>query len=230
VPSVSKHKRGAANEVRWPLPAGSPEAGAVLTLTYHGTHFYLLDVAGGKLLVDAGWPGSLPTLASKLKAYQLDGRQIKYVWPTHLHPDHAGLVQEVKQAWGTRLVIHAAQIPYLPELAALFVKKGGYVPIQVEAQDLILNDDNRPQLAALGLHGQIIPTPGHSDDSYALVLDDGAAFVGDLTWPALADEAHAATVRASWQALRDHGAHTIYSGHGRPTPIETLSADLDQLG
>jgi ribonuclease/clavin/mitogillin len=202
----------------------------VLTLTYHGTHFYLLDAAGGKLLVDAGWPGSLSTLASKLKAYQIDGRQIKYVWPTHLHPDHAGLVQEVKRAWGARLVIHAGQMPYLPELAALFVKKGGYVPIQVEAPDIILTDGNRPQLAALGVQGEIIHTPGHSNDSYSLVLDDGAAFVGDLTWPALADEDRAATVRASWQALLDRGARTIYPGHGGPTPVESLRPYMGLLG
>ncbi len=96
----------------------------VLTVTYHGTHYYLLDARGGKLLVDAGWPGSLATLTSKLKAYRIEGQQIKYVLPTHLHPDHAGLVQEVKQAWGTRLLIHAIQLPFLPQLAATYAKKG----------------------------------------------------------------------------------------------------------
>jgi ribonuclease/clavin/mitogillin len=202
----------------------------ILTLTYHGTHFYLLEAAGGKLLVDAGWPGSLATLASKLKTYRLDGGQIKYVWPTHLHPDHAGLVQEVKQAWGTRLVIHAAQVAYLPDLAALFAKKGGYVPVQVEAGDTVLTDDNRRQLRALGIEGEIIATPGHSDDSFSLVLDTGEAFVGDLTLPQLASEDAAPTVRASWQALVEHQAKVIYPGHAGPFGIEAireyLAADM----
>ncbi len=194
----------------------------LVTLTYHSTHFYLIDAAGGKLLIDAGWPGSLPTLASRLKAYRLAGTDIKYVWPTHLHPDHAGLVQEVKQAWGARLLIHAAQVPHLGALAALFAKKGGYVPIQVAPDDIVLTGDGRSQLKALGVSGTILATPGHSDDSFSLVLDTGAAFTGDLPPPMLADAEGGATVRASWQALADHSARVIYPAHTDPFAMEVI--------
>ena len=50
--------------------------------------------------------------------------------------------------------------------------------------------------------------------SVSLLLDDGSAFTGDLTPPALADENAAATVAASWRLLREHGATRIYPGHG----------------
>jgi glyoxylase-like metal-dependent hydrolase (beta-lactamase superfamily II) len=200
---------------------------AVLTLSYHGTHYYLLDVTGGKLLVDAGWPGSLPTLASKLKAYRIDGHAIRYVLPTHYHPDHAGLVQEVKQAWGARLIIHEAQLPYVPQLATLYAKKGGYVPIRVEASDLVLGQDNRVQLLAMGLQGEVILTPGHSDDSVSLVIDDGKAFVGDLPPPFMAGDANALAVRTSWETLRSLGARTIYHAHSGAFTIEQVSQYLD---
>ena len=32
----------------------------------------------------------------------------------------------------------------------------------------------------MGIHGRIIHTPSHSEDSISLVLDDGNCFVGDL--------------------------------------------------
>lgn len=32
----------------------------------------------------------------------------------------------------------------------------------------------------MGISGEIVPTPGHSDDSISVVLDDGSAFTGDL--------------------------------------------------
>jgi hypothetical protein len=40
----------------------------MLTLTLRATHYYLLPLRRGHLLVDAGWPGTLPLLASRLKA------------------------------------------------------------------------------------------------------------------------------------------------------------------
>jgi endoribonuclease LACTB2 len=194
----------------------------VITLTYHSTHFYVLEVGSGKLLVDAGWPGSLPTLAARLKAYRLDGRQIKYVLPTHFHPDHAGLVQEVKQAWGARLIVHALQLPFVPQLAEHYAKKGGYLPVQVEPHDVVLQGSTRAALTALGLNGEVIATPGHSDDSISLVLDTGEAFVGDLPPPHIAGEGNADTVRASWQALLARGARTIYPAHTGPVSMDTI--------
>ncbi len=48
---------------------------------------------------------------------------------------------------------------------------------------------SRAFLARIGILGEIISTPGHSDDSVTLILDQGVAFTGDLTPPfALADD------------------------------------------
>jgi len=66
----------------------------------------------------------------------------------------------------------------------------------------------------IGIAGEIVPTPGHSDDSVSLVLDDGSAFTGDLTPLALAGEEGWNAVVASWQRLRALGANRIYPGHG----------------
>jgi glyoxylase-like metal-dependent hydrolase (beta-lactamase superfamily II) len=69
--------------------------------------------------------------------------------------------------------------------------------------------------------GEIVPTPGHSEDSVTLVLDDGAAFTGDLTAPILTPQDPADLSDQSWQRLRAAGARTSYPGHGPPGPIPT---------
>ncbi len=76
-------------------------------------------------------------------------------------------------------------------------------------------DESRSLLRRIGFSGEIIHTPGHSDDSVSLLLDDGSAFTGDLTPPFLAaDEDQAVVLRSSWQRLRERGATRIYPGHG----------------
>ncbi len=187
----------------------------LVRLTYRSTHSFLIDLANGKLMVDAGWPGSLGALQSQLRAYGIQPAEIKFVLITHTHPDHAGLAQDIKQMAGARLILHSKQVPYLPELEASFRGKGGYTPIVVEPGDIVLSAGNRPVLAALGIRGEVIETPGHSEDSISLVLDSGLAFIGDLHLPQFAsDEAAAALTRDSWRKLLNQGARTFYPAHG----------------
>ena len=63
----------------------------------------------------------------------------------------------------------------------------------------------------------------HSDESVSLVLDDGSAFTGDLTHPALIAEEPANVVSASWQLLRERGANRVYPGHG---PVRPMHAEV----
>jgi endoribonuclease LACTB2 len=65
-----------------------------------------------------------------------------------------------------------------------------------------------------------VPTPGHSDDSVSLLLDDGSAFTGDLTPPELTEERNADVAAASWRLLRRPGAVRVYPGHGPVRPME----------
>jgi len=178
-------------------------------------------------MVDAGWPSSLPALKSQLRGYGIQPAEIRYVLITHTHPDHAGLAQEIKQLAGARLILHEKQIPLLPELAASFKSKGGYTPIMVEPSDIVLGRNTRRVLAGLGIQGEVIETPGHSDDSVSLALDSGLGFIGDLHLPQFAsDEAAVAKTRASWQKLLAHGVKTFYPAHGEPFPAAVVENAL----
>ena len=85
----------------------------ILSLAVKSTHFFLLDCKGGKLLLDAGW--ELSQFTAQLSRYQIPIRDIRYVMFTHTHPDHAGLVQDIRSQSGAKLIIHSVQIPYLAE-------------------------------------------------------------------------------------------------------------------
>ena len=195
-----------------------------LTLTVNSTHYFLVDCQGGKLLVDAGW--DLARFTSRLKAYKIPFSAIRYVMFTHHHPDHASLVQNVKQLSGAKLIIHARQIPFLADLGRYYEKKGGYEPIRVEKADLISPD--RAALASVGIQGEIVETPGHSDDSVSLVLDSGAAFIGDLPWPEYAAPENASAVLESWGKLVSRGAKVFYHSHTAPIPVERIKALLSR--
>jgi glyoxylase-like metal-dependent hydrolase (beta-lactamase superfamily II) len=189
-----------------------------LTLTVNSTHYYLIGCRGGKLLVDAGW--DLAKFANRLKAYQVPFSAIQYVMFTHHHPDHAGLVQNIKDLSGAKLIIHQKQLPFLADLSRYYEKKGGYEPIRVEKDDLVSPD--RAALESIGIQGEIVETPGHSDDSVSLVLDNGAAFIGDLPWPEYASPENASTVLESWEKLLSRGAKVFYHSHTGPIPAERI--------
>ena len=188
---------------------------------YDSTNYYVLAGAAGRLLVDVGFPGTLPKLLAALQRKGLALADLTAVVATHYHPDHAGLLGELKQKGLPPLVLEP-QVSAIPLLAG-YVKPGsGYVPLDPAANAALPLAQSRAWLARLGLAGEFLHTPGHSADSVSLVLDDGAAFTGDLTLPGFAkDEAAAAEVEASWASLKAHGARLLYPGHGptaRPLP------------
>jgi glyoxylase-like metal-dependent hydrolase (beta-lactamase superfamily II) len=182
-----------------------------------------VECRNGRLLVDAGWAGTLPQLQHALQRYGLTLPQIKYVMLTHHHPDHAGLTQEVKRAAGARLLIHERQIPFLRDLQTFYQRKGGYSPIVVARDDLVVGShDSREKLRAIGVEGEIVETPGHSDDSVSLVLEDGAAFTGDLYLPNMVEEDKTEAVRSSWRKLLRLNVQTVYPGHAKPFPMKYI--------
>ncbi len=198
----------------------------LVTITIRSTHYYLVDTGQGKLMVDAGWAGSLPELKRQLQRYNIGMEQIRYVMITHHHPDHAGLAQEIKQACGARLIILEKQIPFLERLQEFYAGKGGYLPIRVEADDLVLSTPNREALSRIRVQGEIVETPGHSDDSVSLVLDSGMAFTGDLHPPDFVTDEARATTCESWKKLLRLNARMIYPAHGSAFPVDRLTNSL----
>lgn len=184
----------------------------IVNVGYDSTNYYIIEAKSGKLLVDCGWPGTLPKFTAELKRKGISISEIKYLLVTHFHPDHAGLTQELKNQ-GIKLIVLECQTDFIPPFADFFENKNfPYVPITQKDNLVLKMEDSRKFLASIGLDGEILHTPGHSDDSVTLVLDEGFAFTGDLH-PSLMD-IDDATTRQSWDKIRLHKIIRIFPGHG----------------
>lgn len=193
-------------------------APTIVNVGYRSTNFYVVSAGRSRLLVDLGWPGTFETLRANLARRDVPLSEIRYGLATHYHMDHAGLAQELKLA-GVPLLVVAGQEPAIPLLKQHMKPVDHFVDITLHDNVTIAAENSRAFLAGIGIAGQIVHTPGHSDDSVSLLLDSGAVFTGDLTHPAVATEETAAEVARSWAILRDLGATTIYPGHGPPRPL-----------
>ena len=192
----------------------------VITLAHKSTNCYLIQAQDGWLMIDTGWPDTFSQLLQLLSQNNIAVNEINYLVVTHYHPDHAGLTQILKDL-GTSLIVHEYQVPYISKLNLLFKKnpKANFRDIMSAGNIVVNEEESRNFLASIGIDGEIISTPGHSDDSISLILDDGSAFIGDL--PA-ADHVEAyddIVIEDSWDMIKKHQIKKIYPGHGEAYEI-----------
>jgi endoribonuclease LACTB2 len=185
----------------------------IVNVGYRSTNYWVISAGSSCLLVDIGWPGSLGIMLSNLKRMDIPLKEIKYALATHYHIDHAGLGQELKQE-GVPLLVLDVQVSAIPLMKTWTKPQDHYLEITTHGNTVIPISESRALLKKIGILGEIVHTPGHSDDSVSLLLDDGSVFTGDLTHPAFIGTEDAATVNESWRLLRERGATRVYPGHG----------------
>jgi endoribonuclease LACTB2 len=185
----------------------------ILYVGYDSTNYYLILEKTARLLIDVGWPGTLPKLLATLKHKSVTLQEVSALLITHYHPDHAGLAQELKDQ-GVPLVVMETQLSAIPELRRHIKPSYPYREISLNGNVNLSLAESRHYLRRMGISGEIVSTPGHSADSVTLILDDGAAFTGDLTAPALATDETRREIERSWEKIRAHGAKMVYPGHG----------------
>lgn len=190
----------------------------VVNVGYRSTNFWVLSADRSRLLVDLGWPGRFAALRASLAQKGIPIAEIRYGLATHYHIDHAGCAQELKNQ-GMRLIVTPEQLAAIPLMKRWTKPADRYLDIATDDNMVIAIAESRAFLAALGFAGELVHTPGHSDDSVSLVLDDGSAFTGDLTPETMIGVEDADVVAQSWRKLRDLGATTVYAGHG---PVRAL--------
>lgn len=211
------------------------------------TNCYLLRAAEGWLMVDSGMPGSCAALSKHLAAFDIRLNDIRYLFLSHHHQDHAGSAAELLAVTGAQLIVHGACREYL-ESGRTHCERGttawvrgfarlmsgvslDYPAVKIRPGDIVVEKDDNRFLNSIGINGVILWTPGHSEDGIAIVLADGRAVVGDVAMrlapkplgnpkPLLADSMGA--VFKSWNKLERAGAKIIYPGHGKILLIDEL--------
>ena len=203
------------------------------------TNLYLLKLQEGWLLVDAGTRGSHKHLEQGLTSYKLHPEDIRLIVITHTHSDHVGGLREIVDRTRARVLVHAAEAdclrhgftpfprgtgPFSKGLSllgrSLMRKTAGYAPVH---PDIVI--DQTLDLGPYGISGHIALTPGHTEGSLSIMLQD-AALVGDTLfhvppwriYPPFANDETA--LAESWKYLLKSGCQTFYPAHGTPIPRE----------
>lgn len=163
------------------------------------TNAYLIDCNGGKLLFDTGEEGSFSPFLQELSENKISIEQIKWVMISHFHADHVGLVEELVSR-GVTFIVFGEQKNMLYEME---YKK----TVEKEISE------SRDFLHSIGIDGEVIATPGHSDDSISLYLDNGSIFVGDLP-VFVSNKTRDKVTQNSIKKVKALHPRVIYYGHG----------------
>jgi len=193
----------------------------IVNVGYRSTNYWVISAGRSRVLVDLGWPGTMGTMRANLTRAGIPLREIQYGLATHYHIDHAGLAQELKNA-GVPLLMIDVQVPLVHLMKRHIKARDHFTEISMEGNIVISISESRALLHRIGIAGEILHTPGHSEDSVSLLLDGGPVFTGDLTDPTMVGPEDPDIVRASWQLLKGRGAIQVYAGHGPIRPLPAL--------
>ncbi len=189
-----------------------------LELGPFATNCYIVGSESDKegMIIDPG--DEAKQILKRVKDLELD---IKLIVLTHGHLDHIGALEEVKEATGAELAIHADDACYLQErpLNAAF---GLSYPDTPPPNRLLNGGDNVDidDLRFLVLH-----TPGHTPGSICL-LGQGVVFSGDTLFnygigrtdfPGGSDSQLMNSLDTKLMTLPDNTI--VYPGHGPETTI-----------
>jgi glyoxylase-like metal-dependent hydrolase (beta-lactamase superfamily II) len=213
------------------------------------TNSFLIKAKDGYLLIDTSYYKEYDNFMNSLKKLNLNVKDIKYILLTHHHDDHSGFAARLVEDTNARLIVHKDSVAFLEKgtysveerplngCVGLIIGAYGifheftYPPVTVRDEDIVVSGNDPDLLKQIGIDGKIIHTPGHTNDSITVVLEDGNAFVGDAAMDLLNicmcehrpifinDESE---TFESWQKIREHGARMIYPAHGSSFPIEDL--------
>jgi glyoxylase-like metal-dependent hydrolase (beta-lactamase superfamily II) len=209
---------------------------------------YLLPADAGYVLVDTGGRGYEQRFFAVLARHAIAPRQITLIVLTHAHFDHAGGCRAIRDRCGAPVIVHRAEAALLVAGRAV-IPRGTHPHSRICSAlarrapwafrfapcvpDHVVHEDT--SLANFGLAARLVHTPGHSPGSLTVLLESGAAYVGDLCYnafplglgpivPVYADDLPG--VYASWRRLLAMGVRTIYPAHGRPLTAAALRAKL----
>ncbi len=186
----------------------------MIRLKYGNTNTFFIRSEKGGLLIDTDYAGTLPAFYKAIKANGIKVGDVGFVLATHWHPDHMGLVSELMKQ-GVRLLLPDVQKECVHFSDGIFARDGlPYQPVDETLATVISCGESREMLARMGISGEIIYTPSHSEDSISLLLDDGTCFAGDLE-PFENIEAYEdnAKLKADWDLIQSFGPKKVYFAH-----------------
>ncbi len=201
------------NEIPPPQPLGNGIFIVPLPLPFKSPPWvngYAIEANGGLLLVDCGadWAEGRRALEDGLSRLGLDQSAVHTLLVSHLHPDHVGMADRLREELGCRVVMHERadqgrlasynDTPgFLAQLRRVALAHGAppaaveraasaprpdYMPI-LDPPDHVVTDGDQIDLGG-ERHLNVLHTPGH-DDAHICLRDTrtGILFSGDHILP-----------------------------------------------
>jgi len=216
---------------------------------------FLLVNSKGCILIDTGLPGTEDKVDNVLKQLNLNFTDIKLIVITHAHIDHAGNTAKIKLLSGAPVIAHKGDLPYLMGekkmhfcstgwFGRLFSKTGAIQkPYKSFEPDILLTSKDEFNLKNYGFNGEIISTPGHTEGSISLIIENNKAVVGDLISSGILlggiirtnkakrppFEDNPLKVSQELRSISDRGVETFFMGHGGPLPQKEVLLHIEKL-
>lgn len=214
------------------------------------THVFLIQGGGGAVLVDTGSPGAADTILEQMEEHGVTPQDLRLILITHGHTDHFGSAAALRERTGAPVAAHKLDAQALRQgihqpdslkptgpLLALVMRLGAlrtlFVPDHVPTVEPDIAFETPFRLDPYGVAGQVIHTPGHTPGAVSVVLDDGAAIVGDMVMgqlmgllPRAGKPIVAWDLEQNQESVRKLQAlspRIIYTGHGGPFQAEDLA-------
>jgi hydroxyacylglutathione hydrolase len=171
------------------------ENSVVQPVKFGHANVFFIRTEDGQILVDAGMPGDPETLDEVFATAGVEPSSIRLIVVTHGHMDHMGLTAYAKEITGAKVLSHRSLSGRLARgeiedsvaqnmmgrfinfMAGIQEMTGG-ADIEGVAPDILVDD--RFDVSEYGISGKIIHTPGHSQGSLSIVLDNGETLIGDM--------------------------------------------------
>ena len=223
----------------------------IFSFRLHFTNVYLIGQEGRLLMVDTGNRGQVNKALKHITRLGFDLSDLKYIFLTHTHYDHAGSAAGIQRQTGAKVIVHRSEAGFLEngftpiplgttplfriisflgrKSPALEKRIARYDPV---APDIVFNE--KFDLSQLGFGGYLLHTPGHTAGSSSLILGE-SAFVGDtmfnfrgMIFPGFANDEK--KVGESWKKLLALDVKWFYPAHGKRVSRERLSEEAMKKG
>ena len=194
----------------------------ITKLKYGNTNTFFVKGNEGGLLIDTDYAGSLSSFYKAIKEQDIKMSDITYVLATHYHPDHIGLVSSL-MSQNIKLLLIDTQLPYIHFADEIFKrdKRLNYSPIDLQNVVIINIKDSRTFLKSIGISGEIVSTPSHSQDSISLILDSGECFVGDLEpYEYIACYENNESLNNDWNRIISYSPKVVYYAHANQKSLK----------